>query len=219
MLKNRRNLIILIAGAVVLLVLFFLRGQEDTWICEENGWVKHGMPDTPMPTEPCGEESAFCTADAKLCPDGSYVGRVAPKCDFAPCPEMRKIKLYYYNYNLDKDETGNVQCSRNGLVAVEREAVSPENLIQDTIKLLLKGELTEEEKAQGIATEYPLPGFSLTDFSLEDGVLNLTFDDPNNRSGGGSCRVGVLWFQIEATAKQFPEVKEVHFWPEELFQP
>ncbi len=27
-----------------------------------------------------------CTADAKLCPDGSYVGRVSPKCEFAQCP-------------------------------------------------------------------------------------------------------------------------------------
>jgi len=28
-----------------------------------------------------------CTADAKLCPDGSAVGRVPPNCEFAPCPE------------------------------------------------------------------------------------------------------------------------------------
>ncbi len=27
-----------------------------------------------------------CTADAKLCPDGSAVGRVGPNCEFAECP-------------------------------------------------------------------------------------------------------------------------------------
>lgn len=27
-----------------------------------------------------------CTMDAKMCPDGSYVGRVGPNCEFAPCP-------------------------------------------------------------------------------------------------------------------------------------
>ena len=27
-----------------------------------------------------------CTMDARQCPDGSYVGRVAPSCEFAPCP-------------------------------------------------------------------------------------------------------------------------------------
>ncbi|MFQ5540921.1 MAG: hypothetical protein ACE5F4_01605 [Candidatus Paceibacteria bacterium] len=31
-------------------------------------------------------ESVFCTADAKLCADGSYVGRVPPDCRFARCP-------------------------------------------------------------------------------------------------------------------------------------
>lgn len=27
-----------------------------------------------------------CTMDAKLCPDGTAVGRVGPSCEFAPCP-------------------------------------------------------------------------------------------------------------------------------------
>lgn len=27
-----------------------------------------------------------CTADAKQCPDGSYVGRIGPNCEFANCP-------------------------------------------------------------------------------------------------------------------------------------
>lgn len=28
----------------------------------------------------------MCTLEAKLCPDGSYVGRSGPKCEFTPCP-------------------------------------------------------------------------------------------------------------------------------------
>ena len=31
-------------------------------------------------------EGVFCTADARACPDGSFVGRVPPDCSFAPCP-------------------------------------------------------------------------------------------------------------------------------------
>lgn len=31
-------------------------------------------------------EQVFCTQDAMHCPDGSYVGRVAPSCNFAACP-------------------------------------------------------------------------------------------------------------------------------------
>ncbi|MDO9105552.1 MAG: hypothetical protein Q7U57_11385 [Methylovulum sp.] len=37
--------------------------------------------------EACADTSnTFCTQDAFMCPDGSYVGRVPPSCEFAPCP-------------------------------------------------------------------------------------------------------------------------------------
>src|ERR1043165_8258427 len=29
-----------------------------------------------------------CTDEAKLCPDGSYVGRTGPNCEFAVCPNV-----------------------------------------------------------------------------------------------------------------------------------
>jgi len=32
-------------------------------------------------------ENVACTMDAKICSDGSAVGRIAPNCEFAPCPE------------------------------------------------------------------------------------------------------------------------------------
>lgn len=32
------------------------------------------------------DASVACTMDAKICPDGSAVGRTAPDCEFAPCP-------------------------------------------------------------------------------------------------------------------------------------
>ncbi len=34
-----------------------------------------------------GEEPFTCIQDAKLCLDGSYVGRVGPDCEFALCPD------------------------------------------------------------------------------------------------------------------------------------
>ncbi len=33
------------------------------------------------------ERVVMCTAEAKICPDGTDVGRVGPNCEFAPCPE------------------------------------------------------------------------------------------------------------------------------------
>ncbi len=36
---------------------------------------------TEAPTTP-----RACTEEAKICPDGSSVGRTGPNCEFAPCP-------------------------------------------------------------------------------------------------------------------------------------
>lgn len=41
---------------------------------------------TAVPAGTAGN-SGICTADAKMCPDGSYVGRVGPSCEFAACPK------------------------------------------------------------------------------------------------------------------------------------
>jgi len=40
----------------------------------------------PNAEPPLPEESVACTMDAKICPDGSAVGRIGPRCEFAPCP-------------------------------------------------------------------------------------------------------------------------------------
>jgi thioredoxin 1 len=46
------------------------------------------------PTLPKNDEQAFCIQDAKLCPDGSYVGRVPPTCEFAACPAAQTKGAY-----------------------------------------------------------------------------------------------------------------------------
>lgn len=38
------------------------------------------------PEESKAPEPVMCTADAKECPDGSFVGRIPPQCQFAACP-------------------------------------------------------------------------------------------------------------------------------------
>lgn len=134
-------------------------------------------------------------------------------------PASYPIQLFYYDPNKDADETGNVLCSRAGLVPVERE-IESSRPIEDTLRLLLEGNITSEERERGVTTEFPLPGVELRSTALdENGVLTLEFADPQFKTSGGACRAGILWLQIEATAKQFPEVREVRFSPEEFFQP
>ena len=136
--------------------------------------------------------------------------------------DMMDAFLYYYNPEKDKDASGNILCSRKGLMPVKRALpkIIGAPPIKDAINLLLKGELTPEEKSRGITTEFPLAGVSLKGVALKNGEIILEFNDPQNKTGGGSWRTGILWFQIEATAKQFSSANDkVVFSPDSLFQP
>ena len=127
----------------------------------------------------------------------------------------RAIQLFYYNKTKDPNTT----CESSAVLPVSRSIPSTVTPIQDTIKQLLRGELTTTEANLGFDTEFPLPGVELKGAVIRDGTLTLEFTDPQNKLSGGSCRVGILRAEVEKTAKQFPEVKSVRFIPETLFQP
>lgn len=50
---NRKVLIAIIVAFAVLFLWLFIRGPEDTWICDNGQWVKHGVPSAPMPEGGC----------------------------------------------------------------------------------------------------------------------------------------------------------------------
>jgi hypothetical protein len=52
----------------------------------DNGIIVQGEVDSCGCQGPPRCESQGCTKDAKVCPDGTSVGRELPDCDFAPCP-------------------------------------------------------------------------------------------------------------------------------------
>lgn len=133
----------------------------------------------------------------------------------------RDVELFYYNVNKDTDGKGVVACGRGGLDPVARTIPdgSEEDDIRATLALLLQGEISAEERMKGISTEYPLAGLTITNVARSGSELTITFDDPQNRTSGGACRAGILWFQIEATVKQFDGITSVRFLPEYLFQP
>lgn len=45
---------------------------------------------TPSPTN---SQQQGCTLEAKICPDGSSVGRSGPNCEFAPCPTVQPTTI------------------------------------------------------------------------------------------------------------------------------
>ncbi|MDD3190145.1 MAG: Gmad2 immunoglobulin-like domain-containing protein [Candidatus Pacebacteria bacterium] len=141
--------------------------------------------------------------------------------DFGTREQWRDVSLYYYSSYKDEKENGYVACSESGMVVVGRRVLESDDVIEDTIKLLLEGVVTDIETTAGISSEFPLEGLKLENVSLSnEGVLSLAFDDPDFSTSGGSCRVNVLRLQIEKTAKQFVEVKSVEILPEGgVFQP
>lgn len=67
-----KTLIAVIVIVVLILVGFmFIQSQQSV---------------APAPIPPEDDEAVFCTMDAFQCPDGSYVGRTGPNCEFV-CPE------------------------------------------------------------------------------------------------------------------------------------
>ena len=47
-------------------------------------------------------EPVACAMDAKVCPDGSSVGRILPNCEFAPCPEVSDPTADWQVYKNEK---------------------------------------------------------------------------------------------------------------------
>ncbi|MBN2058392.1 MAG: GerMN domain-containing protein [Candidatus Saganbacteria bacterium] len=127
----------------------------------------------------------------------------------------RGIKLYYYNRLKDKDKT----FSDRYVLPITRKVLATKTPVQDAIGLLLKGELTWQERSAGFETEFPNPDFKLKSAKLKNGVLTLEFPEVPGFTSGGSARIGLIMTSIIKTAKQFPEVREVKFEPEYLFQP
>lgn len=80
---------ILVLSGFILILRFVFGGSEDSWICDQGQWVKHGSPRAPQPTGSCGEKeertqianpaSVFCIEqggelEIKTATDGGQFG-------------------------------------------------------------------------------------------------------------------------------------------------
>ena len=70
--------------------------DRDEWYFEHNDKDEEepavAIPAPPAPIIEEQPEIIACTADAKQCPDGSFVSRVGPNCEFAACPVVDEIE-------------------------------------------------------------------------------------------------------------------------------
>ena len=128
------------------------------------------------------------------------------------------ICLYYWNPIRGKKIDRYYPCGDDSVFPVERRLSATLTPVEDAIRMLIGGELTDEEKEAGFQTEFPLPEATFVSATLENGVLFVLFNDPKYRTSGGNCRVESLRAQIGKTALQFPWVRAVEFDPNQ-FQP
>lgn len=133
--------------------------------------------------------------------------------------EALEVALYYFNKQQDENVPTSQQPSIDSILPVYRQLVDSDNIIKDTINLLIKWELTQEELEQWFETEFPNPEFRLLSAQLEDWVLTLTFTQVPWFTSWWSARIKMLTESIIRTAKQFSGVQEVVLMPEEIFQP
>ncbi len=66
-----------------------------------------------------------CTEEAKICPDGSAVGRTEPNCEFAPCPVVATTTDDRLTFVSDKNEFSFLYPKEIGTTYISTEAWPP----------------------------------------------------------------------------------------------
>jgi hypothetical protein len=89
--------------------------------------INNGTP--PAVVEPTSEPVA-CTEEAKICPDGSSVGRVGPNCEFEKCPDAVSTSKIFtgtitsINYQCHMDGICSVQIGKGSLILEHGETLN-----------------------------------------------------------------------------------------------
>lgn len=136
-----------------------------------------------------------------------------------PAIETMPVTIYLYDARRDLDQNGNVLCGAQGLVPSTRTVPQSEAKLAAALGELFAGNLTEDERGRGLATEFPLAGVRLEGVSVEGGTATIAVRDPDYKTSGGACRVSIMRAQIERTAREFSIVERVRFTPDGVFQP
>ncbi len=93
--KKNIYLILSIVVMVIAVLIVFLVAQNAGKMYQRpipKDVVNRQTDNKVSPTSTQVTAPVVCTDEAKQCPDGSYVGRTEPNCEFATCPVAKKIE-------------------------------------------------------------------------------------------------------------------------------
>lgn len=134
-------------------------------------------------------------------------------------PVTKTVEVFYYHESYDRQQLSDgttPACSEDAVRSVKKELTISPAIIEDTIRYVLVGEITPEDKEQGYSTFFPQHELNLTQANVVKNTLTLEFDGALSGEGH-PCAKKLLQTQIEKTALQFPEVKKVKIVPESIF--
>lgn len=134
-------------------------------------------------------DGIVCTADVKLCADGSYVSRSGPACEFAACPEAPETKPVSVEAALGETVNGlgvsitplavvedsrcpaDVQCIQAGTVRLSARVVS--GLGTSTPEFKLGQPITTETESITLTAVAPQ---SMAGVAIPDTAYVFTFE-------------------------------------------
>lgn len=75
---------VILSFLIAFLVGGFVLGQNQS---KKDASQTPTVTKAPTPTSNNNQGGKVCTQEVKQCPDGSWVGRTGPNCEFTPCPK------------------------------------------------------------------------------------------------------------------------------------
>ena len=108
MTKSHKLLVLvppLLIGLTILLTMFILQHRENQKVADffdvlematttDSFTVTDPVPTSTSPVTSDSDNQVMCTMEAKMCRDGSLVGRQGPDCAFAACPSSQEEPEY-----------------------------------------------------------------------------------------------------------------------------
>lgn len=164
-----------------LLGIRFFYSLENTWICENAEWIKHGNPLSPKPEE-------FCFDD---------------DINGIDMRNVMAVKIFLSDSSFAGEP--NFDCGRT--VAVDRLVPKALGVARGSLEALIQG-ATQGEIDAGLVSNIN-SGAQIQRLTIEDGVVMVDFNEQLGFQVGGSCMVTAIRAQITDTLKQFPTVDRV----------